>query len=282
MFEEQSESKETPAQPEPASRRVSVQISRKTSWGTPILPPSARSSVDFIDPAAEGFDDVDLDTRCSGSISSADAEPWNTVDNITALGLSFQADDTDEIAEFKERFSLEDRELPTDQPQQPSTERPFNRWIKTLHRRAVQRREASSTDEHGSDNEIKATETHPRSHHKKSSSASSLGFVTAVKSASISLASFSVAPRSRRTTLQSSNGIRATERGSNPANASGRQSEDSSYNFAKGSVVDEGVIDRSLQRRRVIEEIISTEESYVADVRFLMNVSLGGKDQNNS
>jgi hypothetical protein len=37
--------------------------------------------------------------------------------------------------------------------------------------------------------------------------------------------------------------------------------------------MDEAVNARSIQRRQVLEEIISTEEGYIADVKFLMNVS---------
>jgi hypothetical protein len=36
--------------------------------------------------------------------------------------------------------------------------------------------------------------------------------------------------------------------------------------------MDPATIERSLQRRRILEELISTEESYIGDVRFLMNV----------
>jgi hypothetical protein len=36
--------------------------------------------------------------------------------------------------------------------------------------------------------------------------------------------------------------------------------------------VDQAVTERSLQRRRILEELIETEESYIGDVRFLMNV----------
>ena len=105
--------------------------------------------------------------------------------------------------------------------------------------------------------------------HKKSSSGSSFGFVTAVKSASISLASFSVAPRSRKTGVSSRH--HRTDPSSKASNV-GRLSEDSSY-IARGIVIDQAVMNRLLQRRRVLEEIINTEESYVADVKFLMNVS---------
>jgi hypothetical protein len=38
--------------------------------------------------------------------------------------------------------------------------------------------------------------------------------------------------------------------------------------------MDQAVTNRLLQRRRVLEELIMTEESYVADVKFLMNVRL--------
>jgi hypothetical protein len=36
--------------------------------------------------------------------------------------------------------------------------------------------------------------------------------------------------------------------------------------------MDQAVGERSLQRRRILEELIETEESYIGDVRFLMNV----------
>lgn len=258
----------------PAPRRASTQISRKSSWGTPILPPSARPSLEVINTAAEGFEDVDLNASRATSVSSAGAEPWNSVNKILALGLSFHADDSEETAELKARFSLESQERPADEPQQSSIEKPFNKWIKTLQRKAVQRGDSTNGTENGQ--AFLTVESQPRPHHKKSSSASSLGFVTAIKSASISLASFSVAPRSRRTTAYSSHGFRATGRSSNVSNGGGRRSEDSSY-LARGSLMDEEVMDRSLQRRRVIEEIISTEESYIADVRFLMNVSLDNR-----
>lgn len=259
-----------------AFRGVPFQVSRRSSSGPPIRSPSARPSLNPINPAtAEDFDEVDLSALCAASIKSEEAEPWNTVDNLVSLGLSFQADEDDEIAEIKERFSLESQlENPlTDKLQPSSPERPFNKWIKSLQRKAVQRREETVGDEHDSEPEKQSQGMRSRapSHHKKSSSASSLGFVTAIKSASISLASFSVAPRSRRTTLQSSHGVRSTDRGSTASHVFGRRSEDSSY-MARGSAVDEAVMDRCLQRRRVLEEIISTEESYVADVRFLMNV----------
>ena len=245
-------------------RRNSAHIPRKTSWGMPISAPSNQR--DLAEQDKEDFDDVDL------ASSSERGGGWNTLDNIAALGLSFDADDSfAEGTPNRARFSLDDevfanRSLPVEGT------RPFNKWMRNLQRRASQRRQTVSCDLPGTglDPDLLDTpHTQNKPAHKKSSSGSSFGFVTAVKSASISLASFSVAPRSRRTGISSRQ--QRTDRSSKASNVGPRLSEDSSY-IARGIVIDQAVTNRQLQRRRVIEEIISTEESYVADIKFLMTV----------
>jgi hypothetical protein len=223
-------------------------------------------------PQDGAFDEVDLDADSRGS-PSGNSFDRNILDNITALGLSFNADDTlAESAATGRRFSLDDvdgfvnRSLPLD------SELPFNRWLKKLEKRAAGRRKTVSCDVDGSALERELFDSpapNKRSVHKKSSSGSSFGFVTAVKSASISLASLSVAPRSRRTGISSRR--QRTDR-SSKASHGGRHSEDSSF-LARGAVMDQAVTNRLLQRRRVLEELISTEESYIADVKFLAHVS---------
>jgi hypothetical protein len=251
------------------SHRSSMHIPRKTSWGSPIPPPSSQK--DPADVSNEDFDDVDLNTNEKATTDSDKfSGGWNTLDNIAALGLSFNAEDSRAgDTPNLERFSLDEafvnRSLPLE------GERPFNKWMRALQRRGTQRRKTVSCDMGCTvlDTEpFDPSATRKRSAHKKSSSGSSFGFVTAIKSASISLASFSVAPRSRRTGVSSRQ--QRTDRSSKASNV-GRLSEDSSY-IARGIVIDQAVTNRLLQRRRVIEEIISTEESYLADVRFLMNV----------
>ncbi|KAE9381477.1 hypothetical protein N431DRAFT_476300 [Stipitochalara longipes BDJ] len=249
-------------------RRNSMHIPRKTSWGTPIPPPSSQK--DPANPTKEGFDDVDLNTDEKSSTSSDKGEGWNTLDNIAALGLSFNTEDSQAVGTpIRDLFSLDEavvnRSLPLE------GERPFNKWMRSLQSRGTQRRKTISCDMGSTvlDPDLFNTSgPQKRSAHKKSSSGSSFGFVTAVKSASISLASFSIAPRSRRTGVSSRH--QRTDRSSKASNV-GRLSEDSSY-IARGLVIDQAVTNRLLQRRRVLEEIISTEESYLADVRFLMNV----------
>lgn len=253
-------------------RRSSSHISRKTSWGTPILPPSGENTA--LDEAS--FLDVDLDANVGGSAANSDCgEIWNTLDNIAALGLSFNAETTQpEETPITHRFSLDDAEhfanhsLPLDS-EIPGL--PFNKWVKTIQRRAGHRRNTVScetTDTVLKRDYVDSPVTQRKFDHKKSSSGSSFGFVTAVKSASISLASLSIAPRSRRTAVSSRH--HKTDRSNNTSHA-GRLSEDSGYH-ARGAVIDQAVTNRLLQRRRVLEEIISSEESYLADVKFLMNV----------
>jgi len=253
-------------------RRDSTHISRKTSWGTPIPPPSNQRSTSELQ--GDVFDDVDLNANCGSSATSEGGEAWNTLDNIAALGLSFNTDDSEaEYTPQRKRFSLDDLEPVRNRPLPLEPERPFNKWMRTLQRGAIQRRKTVSCDLDGSalEREFFDLPSQPgRTRHKKSSSGSSFGFVTAVKSASISLASLTIAPRSRKTGVSSRH--HRTDRSSKASNV-GRLSEDSSY-MVRDIAIDQEVMNRLLQRRRVLEEIITTEESYVADVKFLMNVRL--------
>lgn len=201
-----------------------------------------------------------------------EGEAWNTVENITALGLSFNGDDSDaRSTPRRERFPLEDLKPPSNRSLPLEPENPFNKWMRHLQRKATHQRETVSCDLDISwePDELGTPAQRRRSRHKKSSSGSSSAFVTAVKSASISLASFSIAPRSKKT--GASPRRRWTDRSSKASNI-GRHSEDSSY-ISRGIVIDQAVTARLIQRRRIIEEIIATEESYLADMKFLMNVN---------
>ena len=104
-------------------------------------------------------------------------------------------------------------------------------------------------------------------HRKSLSITSSLGFVNAVTSASITLASTSIAPRSRRSTKTSNKN--SDKRNSKYSDQ--RQSLDSNAP-SLGLIVDEKVAARSLRRRKILEEIISSEECYVSDLKVLFNV----------
>jgi hypothetical protein len=257
------------------SRRGSVNTSQKSNSETPVPAPLSQgiSTADMNEGSREAFDNLDIGVECISPATTPIHAPWNTVENIAAIGLSFQVDDSPQkYSSPTERFSLEDYEPKTLVSSHQVAHLRFHKWITNLQRRAVQRRKTTSSGQNHFAPErdiLYPDKEHGTSRHKKSLSGSSLGFVTAVRSASISLASFGVAPRSRRTGRSSR--YQRTDHGSRASNAGIRLSEDSSCR-AKGAIIDEAVNARSIQRRQVLEEIIRTEEGYVADIRFLMNV----------
>lgn len=154
--------------------------------------------------------------------------------------------------------------------------RPFQKWMKSLRRRATKRHGVQVLDTieswqrlvspHGS----RAIQPHG-SMHEKSSSGSSFGFVSAIRSASVSLASVSTLALSRRNT-RGSHCLFPTDRSSRASALGPRASEDSAI-LEKPLLIDEAAVERSLQRRRILEELITTEEGYIGDVRFLLNAS---------
>ncbi|KAL2180366.1 uncharacterized protein P884DRAFT_315765 [Thermothelomyces heterothallicus CBS 202.75] len=158
---------------------------------------------------------------------------------------------------------------------EPRSAKPFQKWMKTLHKRVLRQQEALGYDggpvtgPHGTWGGHSLAMGPSRRRHSSSES-SSFAFVAAAKSASISMASASLWTRSWKTTNRSSHG-RRTERSSRASMSGPRVSEDS-YRSERQGPVDPGVVERALQRRRILEELISTEENYIGDVQFLMNV----------
>lgn len=151
---------------------------------------------------------------------------------------------------------------------------PFHRWMRTLRRRGLSRR-APATDDDPMPRPFSANglpaSLNSSGHRRQSSSGSSFGFVETVKTASASLASGSIFARSRRNSMRSSRSKTHTDLSSRASMSSNRCSEDSA-GLDKPQVLDKATVERSLQRRRILEELISTEEGYIGDVRFLMNV----------
>lgn len=100
-------------------------------------------------------------------------------------------------------------------------------------------------------------------HHKSDSQNSSLRFITSIRSATATVASASIATISRR----ASKWRRGQQRSSVISASEPRPSVDSAR-----SMIDEAAKQRSRKRREKLEELIRTEESYVADIKALSNV----------
>ncbi|KAI3397878.1 hypothetical protein diail_10279 [Diaporthe ilicicola] len=200
---------------------------------------------------------------------SSDWADWDTIDPALARftldephALNFPTPDKPTSLDVYKEFRME---------QSPT---PFHRWMRTLRRRGLGRR-APVTDDDPMPRPFSSNGLQDKpngaSHHRQSSSGSSFGFVETVKTASASLATGSIFARSRRNSMLSSRSKTHTDLSSRASMSSNRCSEDSA-GLDKPHVLDKATVERSLQRRRILEELISTEEGYIGDVRFLMNV----------
>lgn len=144
--------------------------------------------------------------------------------------------------------------------------RPFQRWVSTLRRRKRQQTvpPVTSRSERWCLDDFDETPLRQHDSHARSdSAASSLGIIAGVKSATVTLASVSIAPLSRRASKwrrHSSSMI---------SDSDPRPSVDT-----QRSVLDEAGKSRSRKRREKLEELIRTEESYVADLKALSNVCI--------
>lgn len=228
------------------------------------------------------LDDIDLDAACGSTQWEGGSEISKDIGNRTNLELSF------DITREEGLPRIDAREKVTISTQEPrasvvaidSTLMPFRRWMSTLRRKNQSRRKSLTLrTERWSLDDNDGEELHHYSHqkqekghsrHQKTSSHSSSGFVTAVKSASVSLASLSVAPRSRHAARSSR--FKSEHRNSGLSQNDCRPSIENTRKLS-GPFMDEAAWDRALKRRKILEELVSSEESYVADLKVLTNVS---------
>ncbi|KAI0600211.1 hypothetical protein F4775DRAFT_75214 [Biscogniauxia sp. FL1348] len=246
--------------PRPCSPSSSVHISGNSGW--PVL---TALKLNRTDPEL-GLDDFDL-FRTDGE------GDWKTLDNMAALGLTLENDEEKSRGSAElPVLSLDGHESNVDgDDASPGMARPFHKWMKNLHRRAYRHKDYHTDTQAEPFPEFFLGDDHQAAlGHRQSSSGSSYGFVAGVRSASISLASTSVVTRPRRHTTRSSLLTRA-DRSSRGSTSAPRCSEDSTC-FERPVIMDQEVTERLLQRRRILEEIINTEESYIGDIKFLMNV----------
>ena len=108
--------------------------------------------------------------------------------------------------------------------------------------------------------------------HRKTSSWSSNGFVGGVKSTTSGLSSSSATARSHKSHW--SRLSRFGKGGSRLSDASNRRSLESTR--GSSPIMDKAAIHRALQRRKVIGELIASETGYIADLKILTHVRLGG------
>jgi hypothetical protein len=165
-------------------------------------------------------------------------------------------------------------------PVKAISSQPFRRWLSTLRRRHMQRRVdhvpgaprvSFDLDHRDRDAFLRLPNPTDSLRRNSESISSSMGYVTTVKSASMTVASTSIAPRSENgfhekgrignRSSQYSDARRSLERGSLDSHCG-----------PLGPVIDESAWLRSLQRRKIVEELIASEEGYISDLKVLINV----------
>lgn len=226
------------------------------------------------------FEDIDLNDDCGSN-------RWDGIPDISKdLGIEAKVrlsfDLTPEHGLPRSDARAQETLLPQEpQPsavvKDPATN-PFRKWMSSLRRKNTGRRRSltprterwsldDNDERHPNNAPQKQDQRHSR--HQKTSSQSSSGFITAVKSASISLASFNVAPRSRHAAR--SGRFKSEHRSSGLSQNDCRPSTENGRKTS-GTFMDEAAWDRALKRRKILEELVSSEESYVADLKVLTNV----------
>ena len=157
-------------------------------------------------------------------------------------------------------------------------ENSFRQWIRALNKKKGKQRSVQPHGERWSLDEVGEGQMRPRSGergkarstHRKSTSwaSSSSAFVTAIRSARQSLSTFSETPtfRTEEPSFQ-----RSTVRWSNQSHSNLHPSTDESV--GSGSFADEDFWERSMKRRQILDELLDSEESYVSDLKVLLNVS---------
>jgi hypothetical protein len=91
--------------------------------------------------------------------------------------------------------------------------------------------------------------------------------VTTVKSASMTIASASIAPPSHRRNLSG-----VTRREKRSSDFSDIRMSYESNPLSLGAVMEEDAWKRAVQRRHILRELVSSEESYISDMKTLFNV----------
>jgi hypothetical protein len=157
---------------------------------------------------------------------------------------------------------------------------PFRRWLSTLRRLHMQRRDdhvpraarvSFDLDHRDRDAFLQPSQPPDSLRRNSESMSSSMGYVTTVKSASMTVGSTSIAPRSE-------NGFHGKGRIGNRSShySDARRSLErgslDSHRGPLGPVIDESAWLRSLQRRKIVEELIASEEGYISDLKVLINV----------
>ncbi len=258
-------------------RRTSTKTSYRSSWGNDLSPITHEQRASSLLAEAGPLENIDLNYGCGESLCSRH-EPAQDADSNADRGLSF---------DVRKQETLSTPRLPSNASREETgprlntehflkSENPLKRFIDTLKTQGPKRRHSLTVrkerwmldDFEGSKPiEMDSSQSKRLNGHQKASSWSSSGIRNAVKSATVKLQSATHRPHSP---IFSRGRLVRSNRGSRISNAASRASVDGDQGTARAAV--HAAKDRAVQRRRILEELISSEESYVADLKVLLHV----------
>jgi len=256
----------------PSERRTPGHFPRKSSWANEVPPPPHLQGAPS--PLSDGgpLEDIDLNSLQQSEDLEANQDHGLSFDikGEEALSKSRHYSGTSQEAGPARKFVVT-----TDHPF--SNGKPFRRWVGSLRRqRHVRRRTLTARqerwtlddlDDDGNPAKTNIPQRAGRSGHQKSLSWSPLGFVAAVKSATANLAPSHAAVRPRRTQRSY---VARSNRSSRLSNS--QHDLPTSESQRSASANDQAACDRAIQRWRILEELVNSEEIYVADLKVLLHV----------
>ena len=251
-------------------------LSRNSSWSTII-----RASSD--DPSARA---IDLEPGCvqktddDSVFGVYDEDRENASPSPVAERSRFQVDPEMRLAggcanamlpEISE-IQAEEESVHASEPE--NLQRPLHRWTSFLRRTRTGGKPDHEDTAPGT--ESKTRTGYPQhsvrmmsARRQRQSPRSSLDILSVINSASSG-----VPVRGSATTKHGGNPRsqrRSWARSNETSNSGVRTSEDGA-SVLGGSIYDEAVLKRAAERRSILEELISSEESYIADMKILVNV----------
>lgn len=262
------------------ARRTSKQALHRSSWENDTAPAPYEQRVSGLLAEAGPLEDIDLNAGCGESHYSRHGTGQDA-DGDAGRGLSFDIRKQETLS-IPRLPSSASQVLTSPRSSNVATEHPVKsenavkRLIDTLRTQGPKRRHSLTVrkerwvlddfDEARSIG-LNVPQNRRLKGHQKASSWSSSGLRSAIKSATVRLQSATNRPHSpifSRARLMKSN------RGSRVSNAASRVSIDADQVAARAA--EHAARDRAVQRRRVVEELVSSEESYVADLKVLLHV----------
>ena len=260
------------------TRRTSKQASLKSSWRNDTSPASQENRFSSLLAEAGPLEDIDLNAACGESFYSRHGTGQDAESNA-GRDLSF---------DIRQQETLSTPRSPSCACQETTGSRntehtvrignPVKRLVGNLRAQGPKRRHSLNVRKERwvlddfDEAKPEKTDLPQRSRingHQKASSWSSSGIRSAIKSATVRLQSATNRPHSP---ILSRARILKSNRGSRTSNAASRLSMDG--NQAATRAIEHAARNRAVQRRRILEELVSSEESYVADLKVLLHVGV--------